>query len=91
MLAMRSIARTPRAPYGRGVRKPNRKVILAVVAVEAAAAALAYRDLAGRHQDQVRGPKTLWRIFIGINPGNSLLYWLVGRRRDGAALHSVDS
>jgi hypothetical protein len=73
------------------VRKPNRNVVLAVVAVEAALAALAYRDLAGRSQEQVRGPKTLWRIFIGINPGNSLLYWFVGRRRDAGALASVES
>ena len=77
--------------YGRRVRTPNRNVVLAVVAVEAALAALAYRDLAGRSQDQVRGPKALWRIFIGINPGNSLLYWFVGRRSDGGALASVDS
>lgn len=73
------------------MRKPNRNVVLAVVAVEAAAAALAYRDLAGRSQDEVRGPKNLWRVFIGINPGNSLLYWLVGRRRDAGALPAVDS
>jgi hypothetical protein len=73
------------------MRKPNRKVVLAVVAVEAALAALAYRDLAGRSQEQVRGPKTLWRVVIGINPGNSLLYWLVGRRRDSSALTLVDS
>ncbi len=73
------------------MRKPNRKVVLAVVAVEAALAALAYRDLAGRSQDQVRGPKNLWRVVIGINPGNSLLYWIVGRRRDAGALASVES
>ena len=82
MLAALMIARTPTAPYGRRVRKPNRNVVLSVVAVEAAAAALAYRDLARRSQDQVRGPKALWRIFIAINPGNSLAYWIVGRRSD---------
>ena len=60
--------------------KPNRNVILVVVAVGAAAAALAYRDLAGRSPDQVRGPKNLWRVLMAINPGNSLMYWLVGRR-----------
>ncbi len=70
--------------YRRTVRKPNRNVVLAVVAVEAAAAALAYRDLADRTQDEVRGPKRLWRIVIAMNPGNSLVYWLVGRRRRAA-------
>jgi hypothetical protein len=67
------------------MRKPDRKVVLAVVAVEAAAAALAYRDLARRTDDEVRGRKLLWRIVIGLNPGNSLVYWLVGRRQAGAA------
>ena len=65
------------------MRKPTRNVILTVVAVEATAAALAYRDLARRGDDEVRGRKLLWRIFIGLNPGNSLVYWLFGRRRVG--------
>lgn len=62
------------------MQKPSRNVVLAVVAVEAAAAALAYRDLAQRPDELVRGPKTVWRIFIGLNPGNSLIYWVVGRK-----------
>lgn len=63
------------------MRKPNRKVLAAAVTVEVVSAALAYRDLAGRGDEQVRGPKLAWRIFIGIHPGNSLVYWLAGRRR----------
>jgi hypothetical protein len=62
------------------VRRPNRKVVVAVVAVEVVVAILAYRDLARRPAELVRGPKKLWRIVIGMNPGNSLLYWLLGRR-----------
>jgi hypothetical protein len=62
------------------MRKPSRNVVLAVVAVEAAVAAVAYRDLSQRPDELVRGPKTLWRVFIGLNPGNSLIYWIVGRR-----------
>lgn len=53
---------------------------MAVVAVEVVVAVLAYRDLARRPAELVRGPKRLWRIVIGMNPGNSLLYWLLGRR-----------
>lgn len=60
--------------------RPNRNVVLAVVAVEAAVAALAYRDLAQRPDELVRGPKNVWRVFMGLNPGNALLYWLVGRK-----------
>jgi hypothetical protein len=54
--------------------------VAAVVAVEVVVATLAYRDLARRPDEQVRGPKRLWRIVIGLNPGNSLVYWLLGRR-----------
>jgi hypothetical protein len=62
------------------VRRPNPKVVVAVVAVEVAVAVLAYRDLARRPDELVRGPKRLWRVVIGMNPGNSLFYWLLGRR-----------
>jgi hypothetical protein len=41
---------------------------------------LAWRDLDRRSEDQVRGTKRLWRLLVSINPGNSLFYWLVGRR-----------
>jgi hypothetical protein len=58
----------------------KRNVTLAVVAVEAAVAALASRDLAQRPDELIRGPKNLWRVFIGLNPGNALVYWLLGRR-----------
>jgi len=41
---------------------------------------VAFRDLARRSDEQVRGPKVLWRVLIGLNPGNSLAYWAFGRR-----------
>jgi hypothetical protein len=41
---------------------------------------MAYRDLARRPDAAVRGPKLLWRIVMGVNPGNSIAYWLIGRR-----------
>jgi hypothetical protein len=62
------------------VRKPPREVVIAVVAVETVSAVLAYRDLARRTDDQVRGPKGLWRIVMALNPGNSIAYWVFGRR-----------
>jgi hypothetical protein len=55
-------------------------VVLTVVFIEVVSAALAWRDLARRSDDQVRGKKNLWRAFITINPGNSLVYWAIGRR-----------
>lgn len=63
------------------MRKPPKEVVITVVAVEAVAAAFAFRDLARRSDEDVRGPKLLWRVLIGMNPGNSLVYWMLGRRR----------
>jgi hypothetical protein len=68
------------AGYPRSVRKPPREVVIAVVAVETVSAVLAYRDLAHRTAEQVRGPKRLWRIVMALNPGNSIAYWIFGRR-----------
>jgi hypothetical protein len=61
-------------------RKPPKAVLLAIVIVQVVSAALAWRDLARRSDDQVRGKKNVWRAVIAINPGNSLVYWAVGRR-----------
>ena len=63
------------------MRKPPKEVVITVGAVEAVAGAFAFRDLARRSDEDVRGPKLLWRVLIGMNPGNSLVYWMLGRRR----------
>jgi hypothetical protein len=60
--------------------KLSKTQIGVLVAVQAASAALAYRDLAERPDNLIRGKKLVWRIFIGLNPGNSVFYWLIGRR-----------
>ncbi|HEX9065232.1 MAG TPA: hypothetical protein VF843_08990 [Streptosporangiaceae bacterium] len=61
--------------------KPNKYVLAAIVAVEVVIAALTFRDLKRRPQDEIRGSKKFWRVASLINPGNSIAYWLVGRRR----------
>ena len=58
----------------------GKTVLGIVVAAQTVSSALAWRDLAKRRDDQVRGPKNLWRIIVTINPGNSIAYWLLGRR-----------
>jgi hypothetical protein len=59
----------------------QRKWVLAatLVPIEVVLAVLAWRDLDGRTDDQVRGKKRLWQAIILINPGNSIIYWLFGR------------
>jgi hypothetical protein len=61
----------------RNIPKP---LVAGVVAAELTSAVLAWRDLAHRRDDQVRGTKTGWRVFITLNPGNSLAYWALARR-----------
>ena len=57
-----------------------KKLLLAgIVLVEVISAVLAWRDLGSRSDDQVRGNKKTWRVFIVLNPGNSLAYWIFGR------------
>jgi hypothetical protein len=60
----------------------QRKWLLAaiLVPIEVVLAVLAWQDLDRRADDQVRGNKRLWRVFVSINPGNSIIYWLFGRR-----------
>lgn len=62
-----------------------RWLIPVVVPVEVVSCVLAWRDLARRSPDQVRGNKTAWRVFITMNPGNSIFYWLFGRARSSPA------
>jgi hypothetical protein len=59
----------------------KKKTLLAIIVpIQVASAVLAWRDLARRSADQVRGKKGFWRVFVWLNPGNSVIYWLVGRR-----------
>jgi hypothetical protein len=58
----------------------RRTLITVVVALEVVAAVLARRDLGRRTDAEVRGSKRFWKVFVLLNPGNALLYWLVARR-----------
>jgi hypothetical protein len=62
------------------VKKPSKPVLTTIVVFQIVSCALAWRDLAARSDERVRGRKNLWRIFITVNPGNSIVYWLAGRR-----------
>ena len=62
------------------MRKPSRPVIAVIAVAQVVSCALAWRDLAQRSDGEVRGRKKLWRIFITVNPGNSIVYWLAGRK-----------
>jgi hypothetical protein len=60
---------------------PHRKRLLAVIVpIQVVLVVIAWRDLAARSDDHVRGKKDMWRATIPLNPGNSVFYWLRGRR-----------
>jgi hypothetical protein len=61
-------------------RRPPPPVAAALVLAAIVSATRAWRDLNRRAPGQVRGSKRFWRVVIALNPGNSLLYWLFGRR-----------
>ncbi|HEV7654612.1 MAG TPA: hypothetical protein VGP36_07735 [Mycobacteriales bacterium] len=61
-------------------RRPPTKVAVPIALAGTVAGTLAWRDLNRRTPEQVRGSKRFWRVLIALNPGNSLLYWLFGRR-----------
>jgi hypothetical protein len=62
-------------------KKPNPKVIAAILVGHVAVTALTWRDLRHRTDAQVRGSKQWWRVASAANSSNSLLYLLFGRRK----------
>ena len=53
--------------------------VIALVAVQAALAAFAQRDLGTRSEADLRGPKLMWRI-LTLNTFGALAYIVVGRQ-----------
>ena len=60
--------------------RQKRVALVALVLAEVGLAALTWRDLRRRPAGEIRGSKRLWRILSTVNPGNSVAYWLIGRR-----------
>jgi hypothetical protein len=60
--------------------KPSRPVLVTLLILHVAVTAITLRDLSQRSETQIRGPRWFWRVFTPIQMGNSLVYWLVGRR-----------
>ena len=61
-------------------RRPSPPVLLAIVVAEIVLARAARRDLALRPDAELRGNRGFWRVFVVLNPGNALVYFLAGRR-----------
>lgn len=65
---------------------PRRTALFAVVVASVISGALALWDINRRPDELVRGRKFWWRTAIGLNSGNSLAYWVFGRRREPTAV-----
>jgi len=59
------------------------------VLVDLVLATVAWRDLSRRSEVEIRGTKRFWHAVILANPGNSIAYWLFGRKRIAEAPASV--
>jgi hypothetical protein len=44
-----------------------------VVPIDVVGVVLAWRELGQRSDDRVRGEERAWRVFVLINPGNSVI------------------
>jgi hypothetical protein len=55
--------------------------IVALGAAEVVLTTIAVVDLKRRPRRQVRGPKALWALSLGVQPFGPVAYLLLGRRR----------
>ncbi len=59
-----------------------RRNLAILVAIEVVLAVFAWRDISRRDSSEVRGPRLLWKLSFFANPGNSMIYWVFGRKKD---------
>ena len=74
-----TVSRITRKPRWSELPLRQKATILAFVAVQAALAAAAQRDLSARSAGQVRGPKLVWRL-LTMNTLGAMAYFAAGRR-----------
>jgi hypothetical protein len=61
--------------------KSKPKFYTALLVAHLIVTSLTWRDIRSRSDDDIRGPKRLWRVASAANMSNSLVYYLVGRKR----------
>lgn len=70
----------PNVRIGDSREQRMKALVGCVFVIGVVSCALAWRDIARRSDEEVRGPKSMWRTIVTINPGNSIFYWLFGRK-----------
>ena len=62
-------------------KRRDPRLLIAAVVVQAVVGTVTVRDISRRTDQEVRGPKLLWKLWAGSNTFGALVYWLFGRRR----------
>jgi hypothetical protein len=62
-------------------RKASPALLAAILAAHVVVTSLVWRDIRGRTDDEVRGPKRVWRTATALNTVGSIAYLLFGRTR----------
>lgn len=57
------------------------RLVTAAIATQSILGPLTLWDLAKRSDDQIRGPRLLWRLWGSTNVVGAVSYWVVGRKR----------
>jgi hypothetical protein len=60
---------------------PPKRLLWPAIAAHLVVTTIVWRDIGRRAPSELRGSKAFWRVFTGLNTGNSLIYLLLGRRR----------
>ena len=62
-------------------RKISPALLAAILAAHTAVTAVTWRDIRNRPDAQIRGSKRVWRVMSAANSANSIVYFLLGRKR----------
>jgi len=62
-------------------KKIDPRLLTVLLVAQAVIGTLTVRDVERRPADEVRGPKTVWKVWGGTNMLGAALYWLLGRKR----------
>lgn len=60
---------------------PAKVGVITLAAAEAVVTTIAARDLSGRSDAQVNGPRWLWKLALFIQPVGPVGYLILGRKR----------
>jgi hypothetical protein len=73
---------------GMGHKKTNKAALALAGVGYIIVTAFTWRDIRRRPSSDIRGDKRVWFVLTALNAGNSVAYWICGRRRRRTPLAS---